>query len=179
MTSIKLSIKTIFLLLGVLAPRLIFAQVSSQEERLKAAFVYQFTNYVEWPKSVFKTPQDPFVIEVVGKSPLVEELQKLAQTKKVAGHPITIMVTDEGHMSPAQMVILSGGDEAVLAKIAAKLKSSPCLLVTQGADFAKKGAMINFFVDQERLRFEINRAAVEAAHLHVGSQLLSLAKLVE
>lgn len=160
------------------------AQVStsSQEERVKAAFIYQFTNYIVWPgeKEATTPSHAAFIITVVGKSALVDELSKLAQTKKIKGRPIEIVITeDPGKIVPSQIVIINTSDAAVLLKIAGKLKNNSSLIVSHGTDFAKKGAMINFFVEDERLRFEINRTFIAQAKLQVGSQLLSLAKLVD
>jgi hypothetical protein len=69
-------------------------------------------------------------------------------------------------------------DAVVLRSVSAKLKGSASLIVAHARDFAKLGAMINFYLDDERLRFEINPAALKRENLQAGSQLLNLAKLV-
>ena len=148
------------------------------EERIKAAFVYQFTNYIDWPDDALK-PKSAFVIDVVGRSPLIDELQALAKAKTVKGRPIEVAADDGSRAAAAQVVIVNTTDEAVLARLAAKLKNTPCLIVSEGPDFARKGSMVNFFVEQGRLRFEVNRSAVTAARLHIAAPLLALARLVD
>jgi hypothetical protein len=157
------------------------AQDSSQEDKVKAAFIYQFTNYIEWADGAgLKKPSDHFVIEVLGHSSLHNELLNLAKSKTVKGHAIDVIVAEDvTRLTPAPMVIITTGDEATLTKAAGKLKNTPSLIVAEGPDFAKKGAMINFFIEKDRLRFEINRTAMTNAKLTVGSQLLALARVVE
>jgi len=160
-------------------PGLARAASDESEDRVKAAFVYQFTNYIDWPEDTLKS-KAPFVIDVIGRSPLVDELQALAKVKTVKGHHIEVAALDDGaRIATAHVIIINTGDEAVVARIAAKLKNTPCLIISEGPDFARKGAMINFFVEQDRLRFEVNRSAVAAAKLHVAAPLLTLARLVD
>jgi hypothetical protein len=169
------------LVIASIPPSSAQAQDSARVDKVKAAFIYQFTNYIDWPDDAgLKKPTDHFVIEIFGSTSLRDELLLLAQSKTVKGHVIEVVVAEDiGRLKPAPIVIVATNEETILSKAVGKLKNTPSLIVSQGPDFAKKGAMINFFVEKDRLRFEINRNGMANARLKAGSQLLALAKLVE
>lgn len=163
----------------LIAPMSQAETLTSQENKVKAAFIYQFTNYVQWPHDAVKTEKS-FVITVVGESGLASELKQIARLKTAQTRPIEIRVVNQDDpIGPSHIVIVSSSDAAHLQRVTAKVAALPVLVVGHGDHFAKKGAMINFFVEADRLRFEINRPLLEAAQLRVSSQLLKFAKLVD
>lgn len=150
--------------------------LSSEEYKVKAAFIYQFTNYIEWADLGDIT--NPFVIVVFGETPLLGELQGLAKVRTVKGRPIQIISLKDASAVPGAQMIVVDSDLPLLQKLSTDLKSANTLILSHSEGMASKGAMINFFLEGERLRFEINRSAMEAAKLKPSSQLLKLARLV-
>lgn len=167
------------LILGGGGP-LIKAQVTDVH-RVKAAFIYQFTKYIEWPDQYsVGVEQEAFLIEVVGDSPIFESLQELAKVKRVKDDPIKVVFVENiSDLEPANFVIVNSSDESVLRRIREKLSGTGSVIISHADGFASKGAMINFFSEEGRLRFEINRGLVSEANLKFSSQLLKLARLVE
>ncbi len=151
------------------------------EHRVKTAFIYQFTNYVEWPKDQRTlAATEPFLVTIIGNSPLVQELHNIAKAKTVKGRPIEIdHLQDSSKIRKSQMIIIAGSDDKALRDILERTKNMGALIISHADGFAKKGSMINFFIEDGRLRFEINRPALEEGQLQVSSQLLKLAKIVE
>jgi hypothetical protein len=153
--------------------------VANAEEpyKVQTAFIYQFTNYITWPaESIGET----FLITVVGASPLTQELENLAKTKTAQGKKIEISeVSEISLLKKSRIVILGKSNERVLEEVKKKTRGSGALIISFGNGLAEKGAMINFYLDDGKLRFEMNRSALEQEKIQVSSQLLKLARLVE
>lgn len=165
--------------MGPLAPGALADAI--QEPQLQAAFIYQFTNYIEWPRpGGGSVGTVPFVITIVGTSPLTQELDQVSKEKSVNGRRIEVRKIAEG-ASPqnSDIIVVDTADEAVLTDIINKSKKFKSLVVSAANGFAEKGSMINFFKEGELLRFEINRAALDARGLKASSQLLKMARIVE
>lgn len=150
-----------------------FAGVESAQ-KLETAFVFQFTNYIEWPEAT----AEPFVISILGEDSLLPHLEELAKQKTVKGREIRVLFAkDLGQLKKSQIVIAATDDEDLLKRLIKKNRGA--LIVSHHEGFAEKGAMINFFEDSGHLKFEINRRALEEQRLVVSSQLLKLARIVE
>lgn len=147
---------------------------SDSIQKLKTAFIFQFTNYIEWAEA----DAGPFVISVLGDGGLIPHLEELAEKKLVKGREIRVLFAkDLSQLKKSHIIVLAVSDEGMLRHVARKNRGA--LIVTHNEGFAEKGAMINFFEEADRLRFEINRRALEEQRLQVSSQLLKLARIVE
>jgi hypothetical protein len=149
---------------------------------VEAAFIYQFTNYVQWPSrkpsSVGGT--QPFVISIVGNSSVIAELQHVAATKTVKGRKIEIQMNPDAEgLKRSEIIVFTLDKVSALEDLANKTQGTGILIVSQGEGFAKHGAAINFFSENGRVRFEINRAAAEKRGLQISSQLLKLARVLD
>lgn len=145
--------------------------------RVQAALLYQFTNYIDWPPA---PESDAFVISIVGDSPVFAELEKMAATKKAKGRRIELhRSATTAALEPSHVVYIPEPTEASLGKIGPAAKAGPALIVTGNDRFVGKGAMIGFFVEDERIRFKVSRAAIGKAGLQISSQLLKYAQLVD
>lgn len=163
----------VFLLFVFIAPR-VFAD---DQHKVETAFIYQFTNYIQWPSEV---ASENFVITVLGNSPIIEHLEELAKLKTVKGRKIAIhRALETQQIKKSEIVIITSADEKHLHEVTRKNREGGTLIITSSKGFAEKGAMINFIVNEGRLQFEINRSSLENAKLQISSQLLKLAKLVE
>ena len=158
----------------------------NREHEIKAAYLYQFARYVEWPPKAVEG--DAFVIGVLGPDPLGSYLDKIAATKTVQEKKIVVrrFASAKDYRS-CHILFISGGatEDGDRTKLEERLnaaleitKGSPVLLVSETVDFARKGAAINFLVDQEenRIKVEINRDAERLAGLKISSKLLGLEK---
>lgn len=150
-----------------------------KEAEVKAAFLYHFTGYVEWPASAFESSSSPFVIGVLGKSEVLSSLQNVVRGKNWNGRSFAVRRVDTAkEMRECQVLFVAGAEAKRLPQILEILGDAPVLTVGESEGFAQKGGIINFFMEQSRVRFEINPDAAKRAHLTISSKLLNLAKVV-
>ena len=162
------------------APIRALAQSDDEGEyRLKLAFLYHFTEFVDWPSDAFQGDRAPLTICVLGEDPFANGIKETLRGRAVAGHPIDIR-----RLKPAenprgcQVVFVRSGEKRASERVLASLKSSSILTVGETKGFAERGGIINLFMDENKLRFEINLGAAKQANLRISSKLLALAKLV-
>jgi hypothetical protein len=142
---------------------------------MKAAFLYNFARFVEWPDRA-----DTMQICVLGRDPFGRVLDDTLQGKKV--HERTLRVLRLTRMEEAancQLLFVSPSEEARLPAILTELKGRKVLTIGESPQFVRLGGMIAFHVENQRVRFQINLRAVEQSGLIMSSQLLKLATLVE
>jgi hypothetical protein len=146
---------------------------------VKAAFLFNFPSYVEWPPQAFSAPGDPLIIAIVGQDPFGPVLDELIAGRSVQGHPLTvrrfIRVPDA---EAVHVAYLGYSDPADIQFAAAILRDRPVLTVADGDRLAEHGAMINLRLRGQRVGFDINLEAADAAGLKLSSQLLKLARIV-
>jgi hypothetical protein len=149
------------------------------EYEVKAAFLYNFARFVEWPPETGHDPGAPFVIAILGRDPFGPVLDETVAGKTVAGRPIEVhRVPRVDEARDAQIVFVSPSERANMAAILKALERPGVLTVGDTDGFAVRGGAINFTVQARRVRFEINPAVAEQAGLKMSSQLLKLATLV-
>jgi hypothetical protein len=143
---------------------------------LKAAFLYRFTDYIDWGTS---NTENDFTIAILGKSEIADPLIEIAKEKKAQGKRIVIKEYDNADdISGCQVVFVSNNYKPGIETVVAKLGTKPILIVAEQADACAKGAHINFLVSENKLKFEININAAAGAGLKISSQLLQHAILV-
>ncbi len=157
-------------------PSTAIAQGSNRERRIKAAFLYNFGRYVTWPASSSGGEKDPFVIGVLGIDHLGGALDAVAAAKKVHGREIVIRRFKSLDEYTACHILLVTKDMALVEQLRAirRLGRSPVLLVGETPGFAYRGGHINFYIEANNIRFEINNEAAKRAQLKIGAQLLRL-----
>jgi hypothetical protein len=151
----------------------------SAEYPLKLAFLYNFAKFVEWPAESFRSPDTPLAICIVGHSPfsLVDENELRA--RRVGGHPVEfLMPKSTDPLNTCHIVFIPVTEKDQATRILRSLKGSGTLTVGESEGFAEKGGIVNFTVEDGKVRFEINRHAADRAGLKISSKLLSLAKVV-
>ena len=162
----------------VLAPAPL--QADSREYQIKAAFLVNFMQFVSWPPTAFTNDQAPFRIGVLGEDPFGEALDQSVQGESVNHHKIVVQRARRiEDCKDCQMVFVSRSEEKNLPDILAKLDSSPILTVSETRGFARRGGIINFYLEGNKVRFEINATAAQRDKLKISAQLLKLGKLVE
>ncbi len=152
------------------------AQGASLEYAVKATYLHKFAPFVEWPDPAAEFPGGNFTVCVVGDDPLGSVLDRAVNGQDVAGHPIVVrrLASVSGNPGCAVMYV-TGSDIQSAAVALAAVHGLPELTVTDGAtDPAAKG-IINFVIQDDRVRFDIDLSAAAAAGLTISSKLLSLA----
>ena len=152
----------------------------SREYAIKAAYLYQFGRYVEWPAQAFADERAPLVIGVLGADPFGNLLEEIARTKRIEGRPIVIRrFTSAADCTFCHILFVCASvDSESKTLILQKVRGNPTLLVGEEPGFAERGGTINFFLDENKIRFEINTEVARRDQLKISSKLLSLAKIV-
>ena len=165
----------LFILLSFIAHTVSLSQDTGGEASLKAAFIYNFTKYIEWDQP----DNGDFIIGIVGNSSITAPLEKIAQTNNVKGKRILIR-----HYSSIDDIVFSHilfipGNQSFSLPAILEKTGKGTLTVSEEPGYAKMGSAFNFIVKNDKLKFEANLGAIYAANLKVSSQLLKLAILID
>lgn len=160
------------------APAQVRAQNELSEYQVKAAYLFNFLKFVEWPEDAFADPLAPIVIGVIGEDPFGSALPQVVIGKTVQGRDLVIRVYRTGeNLRGAQILFISASESKRLPMILSSLRGSSVLTVADTAGFLEAGGMIQFLSENDRVRFAINAEAAGRAKLKVSSKLLSLARV--
>lgn len=153
------------------------AQVSHPTEyQLKAAFLYNFAKFIDWPAEALPDDQSPFVIGILGDNPFGNELEQTVAGKKINEHPISVrQFTSVAATTNCHILFISGSEPKHLAEIIQSLNSAAVLTVVETGQFKESNGMVNFVKESSKIHFEINNEKAKAAHLTISSKLLNLA----
>jgi hypothetical protein len=147
--------------------------------KVEAAFLYKFASYVEWPPPVFDRPQSPFVIGVAGADLLGEELARIVDGRSIGGHAVEVRKLRRGDpVSGLHILFVGHADGGKPSDFLASAKGRPVLTVTDSEDAFALGAVINFVIVGDKVRFDVALREAEAANLKVSARLLSVARKV-
>jgi len=151
-----------------------------EEYQVKAAFLFNFAKFVEWPADTFKAADDPMAICVLGQDPFSGGLEDLVRDKTVAGRPFVVRkVSTIPQAIKCQIVFVTASERKRVRSILDELKGRSILTVGEAEDFTANGGVINFKLKDARVRIEIDTVAAERANLHISSKLLSLAEIAK
>ena len=152
------------------------ATAVASEYEIKAAFVYNFTRFVQWPQSRASGPLD---ICVMGRDPFGSAIDEAVENKRVGGREVTVKRLSEIEKARAcEVLFIASSEDEEVERIVETLAGAPVLTVGDSEDFAERGGMINLTKQGSHVRFEINVDALERAGLRASSQLLRLATIV-
>lgn len=169
------------LVLGGLTPRSSFAGQSPQSiAHVEAAFVYQFTRYVEWPKESFERTGDTFSIAVIGDLELSEALTELVADKAQGDRTYQVTYVERAASAPFAHIVFIGGDSDPVVALNAGLDfDGQALTVGEHELFTREGGIMRLYEDNSRLRIEVNIDAARRSQLKISSKLLDLARIVQ
>ncbi len=150
------------------------------ENNVKAAFLYSFGRYVEWPKDDFASHSGDFLLGICGEDSIEPILEKIAQTKKIQERRIIIQrMATVDELQPCHILFVSDSiSKEKQIEIINKMRDKSTLLVGESPGFAERGGGINFFLEGGTVRFEINVAAIRQEKLILDAKLLNLGKKV-
>jgi hypothetical protein len=149
------------------------------EYQIKAAFLFNFAKFIEWPEGTYSNAQSPFIVCIFGKDPFGKILDEALAGKSMNNHPVTILrARDEMSLRRCQMVFVSSSESGIYSEILEKVRGASVLLVGETDGFAAAGGMIEFLLEDNHVRFAINPDATRRAGLKCSSSLLALARIV-
>jgi hypothetical protein len=151
----------------------------ADEDRVKAAYLYNFAKFVEWPAASFSSAQDPTVICSIGDDRLAEVLQQTVQGKMSNGRPVEARtVTNREQFRSCHILLIAYHDKEHIAQILPQVRSATVLTVGESDDFTRLGGMINLVRNDSSLELEINPQAAGAVGLKISSRLLAVSRVV-
>jgi len=149
------------------------------EYRVKAAFLYNFAKFVEWPGGRSVPDSTPFIIGVFGPSPFRGELDEILRDKMVGSRAIDVRLIHSVEEALAcQILFVAGSAGEELPQLLSAVEGKGVLTVGDAEDFADRGTVISFMIQDGKIRFSINTTAAAAAGLRISSKLLNLAQII-
>jgi hypothetical protein len=164
---------------GLGVPAVARAEGVAPEYEVKAAFLFNFTKFVEWPPAAYSDERSPLKICVLGNDPFGKTLHSLTG-EEVGGRRLSLMHPENlKDLESCHVLYVSRSERERLAQILAAVRSAPVLTVADTPGFIDQGGMINFILEGSKVRFDVNQEAAERAGLKISSRLLALAKHVK
>jgi hypothetical protein len=153
----------------------------NREYRIKVAYLYQFGRYVEWPAKAFANPNSPFVIGVLDQDPLLPDLEQIAKIKKIQDRPIQIRrFASPADIRACNILYLPATLSAeTIGAVVRKFSAHGMLLVGDSDDILNAGGVMQFAVEDNKIRVLISRKAAEREGLKISSKLLQVARVVD
>jgi len=165
--------------IALLAAALPAQSVKPTDYDVKAAYLFNFGHFVEWPANASVSRSDSFVVCVLGQDPFGAVLDATLAGESIAGKKVTAKrISTPEESANCQILFLSAAEELRLQKIIGALNEQPVLTVSDMPHFSQRGGMIQFVLDGKKVRFEVNLSAVHHAGLSLSSELLKVATTV-
>jgi len=150
---------------------------SSSEYQVKAAFLYNFARFVDWPAEAFAGSSGKLVIGVIGDDPFGGALDQAINGKMINGRPLVVLRLRWGQdLRSCHILFISSSEQKRLPQIIQSLRGASVLTVGDMWQFNQQGGIINLILEANKVRFEINSRGADQARLKISSKLLSLAK---
>ena len=177
------NLKKIYLLvffIMMVFPSIINAQ--AHEYTIKAIFLERFTRFVEWPEeSLALDTSQPFIIGIIGDTPLKYIVKEIYSSQKIKDKEVKIHFISNNikEIKKCHLLFITKSQEKNLSKILSYTSNKPILTVSDTDGFADKGVLINFYIQENKVRFEINKSAVKKSGLYMSHMLYKLAKVIK
>ncbi len=179
MNSIRGLLLAGLLAVGLPAPCLPAAPGTPTEHQVKAVFVYNFSHFVEWPTTTFATPAEPFVIGVLGGDTFTTQLEEAVLGERIEGHELVVRrFRNAEDIGGCQILFIDQSESAQLERVLTVLNRRSTLTVSDLDGASQRGVMIQFAMENNRIRLLINVDSARAAGLTISSNLLRPAKIV-
>jgi uncharacterized protein DUF4154 len=172
----KWNVAPVLLLIAVCCCRCQAQQASVPEPQIKAAFLLNFAKFVTWPDT---RSADAFTICSLGKAEVVDSLEKMVQAREIGGRKILLrFISTPSELSACAVLFVNRKDTQQAIPLLRTAASSPILSVGEADGFISSGGMVNFVVEDNHVRFQINPSAAEKAGLKISSKLLAIAQVI-
>jgi hypothetical protein len=152
----------------------------SKEYQIKAAFIFNFVKFVEWPETAFANANDPIHIGVLGEDPLGTALDQIVKGEKIHDRRLVVERSNNVEdLKNCHLLFISRSERTKVKDIITNLGQVPVLTVSDIEGFAGNGGAIRLYLEDNKVRFEINPSIAKKLNLKMSSQLLNLGKIVE
>lgn len=149
------------------------------EYLIKAAYLYNFALFVEWPSTAFARPDSPIVIGVVGTDPFGPALEQTVRQKSINNRAIRVeRLQAHQELKRCHILFVSASESSRIGELAQRVGGLSVLVVGDTAGLTRRGATITFAVEDNRVRLEVNVDAARRSRLTISSKLLNLATIV-
>jgi len=151
----------------------------SSEYAVKAAFLFHFAQFVEWPEHSFRGANDPFVYCTIGFDPFQGGLDSALSGKTVGGRGFEVRHLKQAQEAAGcQLLFIGEEQKRQVAAAVTQFRGAPVLTVGESEGFVQEGGMIGFSLEDNKVRFDVNLEAAEKSGLKISAKLLALAKTV-
>jgi hypothetical protein len=151
-----------------------------REYQVKAAFLFNFCQFVEWPAGAFTSADAPFVIGVFGNNPLGHYLEETVAGEKVNGHPVAVRYFNSvENLEDCQILFVSASEKGTSKEVLSSLQGNSVLTIGDSPYFLAQNGMIRFITRNNSIKFQINLDETKNAGLVLSSKLLRLAEIYE
>ena len=149
------------------------------ERNVKAAFLYKFLGYAEFPPTAFVDANAPVVIGVVGADEMAAELGRIVSGRTVNNRPVVVKSLRESEApTGVHLLFVGGADNARVARVLRGAQPSPTLVVSESENGLQLGSVINFKIIDDRVRFDVSLEAADKNNVKLSSRLLTVANHV-
>lgn len=156
------------------------APAEYSEYEVKAAFLYKFMSFVEWPREQVPEKDQPYTIGILGTDPFGEVLDTVVRNKTVRGHQIEIVRSEDiAALADCHVLFVSASESERFEDVVEALEDKSVLIVAEEEDAAERGAVISLIRESDRIRLEVNVGEAKKRNLKMNSQLLDVAEVVE
>jgi hypothetical protein len=157
-----------------------YAQFNNDKQyQVKAAFLCNFAEFVEWPESSFQHADAPIVIGVVGKDPFGPYLEEIFSGKEIRGHPLAVKrFNHKEEIRDCHILFINVASKNKTIEIIENVKEQSILTVSDMPGFIQNGGIIKFITVSNKIKFQINPEASKSSNLIISSNLLQLAEIV-
>lgn len=171
-----IALSLLFLMIQWMIPQSMDAdETPSAEYLLKAAFLYNFARFVEWPYSAFSDIRSPLRLCILGEDPFGKAIETITG-KSVAERKLEIITTKRlENTEECHILFISRSEEKRMATILELVRKKAVLTVSEADDFLRMGGMIQLMMEENKVRFSINQSAAERGNFMISSKLLKLA----
>lgn len=165
---------------AVYAPKAATHQPTALEEQIKAAMIFKFLSYIEWPEAAFESAESPYRIWILGASRVEAELQEIVAERAIKGRPVEAFKTNKvKKISNPHLVYVGRHAERHVPRLARLAKKQGFVIVTENAEGLLPGSVINLRLINERMGFNVSLANAQAFDLKLSARLLSVAASIE
>jgi len=152
---------------------------TSREYQIKAACLLNFAQFIEWPAAAFAKPDSPIIVGVLGDDPFGDALESTFRDESIHGRPLVVRRSRElDDLKSCHLLFISKSEKSRLTEILSGSGDTTAVTVGEIDEFAQRGGIINFYIDNAKIRFEVNPDAAQRKGLKIGSQLLKRARIV-
>jgi hypothetical protein len=155
------------------------AWANDLEAKVKAAYIFNFTKFIDWPGDDTAPAGEPIRVCIVGSDPIRTILGELSN-REVKGRPLKIVrIKDLSAIPPCHLLFISRSEVQQLPLILQRLQGTHVLTVSDIPQFGQRGGMISFFTEKERVKIEVNQRTIRQSGLKVSAKLLEIARVVQ